>query len=947
MTMTYSRNRYALAFLLALGLQAPLPAQKVAASTATEPEAEKPFQLETFIINTEKDTGYIAVDSLAGGRTNTPIKFTPASMSSLTRTFIDDLGIQNVREALQWAPNVVPEDRNAGKGFGGAAFHDWSFNFRGAGAGQQGGPGPTRNYFSFYQNADSYNIERIEFLRGPNSLVFGLGTVGGTLSTYTKIPRIDKDFLKPSLILDSNGSVRFELDFNRRLSDTVALRLNAVHDKNQGWRNNDKNDLQAVDLALLYKPTDNTQFRIEGEYGKIERTLISTVLGDKVSGWDGVTASNTWGAAPTGPARTERIQNAGAWGDWLNPFRVYIPSLDRNSLMGWAGGWASTTSMTETWAALNYQPFSGWYPTQVKLPWHATYASTAKIPVLPSRDWTYGNGQSDIEYKNLTAFVDHRFNSNLEGSVSFYRYVDAQTARDYEGTGGAAIDINKQLPSGVTNPNYGKAFADFFLSKQTQSRTVDEARAQLNYHFESTLFGQSWNQLFSFSAAVKEVNISARQYLGQVGNSTTISNSADWVQNMIWGRLYLDQPNLRMAIPEVLGGQSVAYMPKADGYWFDFDDKFKLNDLAVMSHSRLFDDKLSVLAGIRRDSYDEHIRELRRGANNRDDRISDESQTGTTYSAGAIYWVNKLGFFVNYSENIQPPNPGSQPSLNGSRPSPESGTGLDYGIRLSTDDGKYYASLSRYDTTSDGHLVENPIGLRGIWQRYYNAQPSLARDPKKNDLAYSDTTARDVTGYEFEITANPTKNIRLQASYAKPDAKIVDYYPGARAYYAANLTTWNAAIASANTASNGDALRSELASVKNALDQALPGATEGGLVKFTANFFANYSFTDDTLKGLSLGGGVACTGKSYSSIMDGETYYGSKVINTNAVIAYEMKIRGIPARFQLNIDNVLDRTDPIITSYHWGYTGTDGKHVADGYFLPSPRLIKLSVRLTF
>jgi outer membrane receptor protein involved in Fe transport len=152
------------------------------------PPAEELVVLDAVTVNTERDRGYIAVDALAGGRVNTPIKLTPASMSSLTRTFLNDLGIQDVREALRWTLNVVPEDPLAGKGFGGQAFHSWSYNFRGAGAGQQGGPGPTRNYFSFFENPDSYNIDRVEFTRGPNSILFGLGTVGGTLSTYTKGP---------------------------------------------------------------------------------------------------------------------------------------------------------------------------------------------------------------------------------------------------------------------------------------------------------------------------------------------------------------------------------------------------------------------------------------------------------------------------------------------------------------------------------------------------------------------------------------------------------------------------------------------------------------------------------------------------------------------------------------------------------------------------------------
>jgi outer membrane receptor for monomeric catechols len=931
---------------LALASTASLMAQTVSAPP-TDP-AEKTLVLETFVVNTEKDNGYIAVDSLAGGRTNTPIKFTPTSISSVTRTFIDDLGIQNVRDALKWAPNVVPEDRNAGKGFGGSAFHDWAFNYRGAGAGEQGGPGPTRNYFSFYQNQDTYNVERFEFLRGPNSIIFGLGTVGGQLSSYTKIPRVDKDFVTGTASVDSNRSARFEIDLNRRITDKVALRVNAVDDNNHGWRKNDINKTKAGDVALLYKVDENTTVRVEGEYAKIHRTLISSTIGDKLSGWDGTTASQTWGAAPTGSARTEHMQNAGAWGDWLNPFWVYIPSLGSKSLMGWNGGWASTTSQTETWAGLNYQPYKGWYPSEVKLPWHSAYASTAKIPVLAGRDWTYGNGQSEIEYKDFTAHIEHKFNDNVEGVASFYRYIDSQTAKDYEGTGGAAIDINKQLPDGTANPNFGKAFADFFLSKQVQARSTTEARAQLNYHFESTLFGSPWKQTFSIAASSKDLKQSARQYLGQVGNGTTITNPADWVQNMVWGRIYLDNPNQIMNAPEVApNGRAISYMPKADGYWFDFDDTFKLKDYAVMSQSRFFDDALSVTVGARRDNYTEHLLELRRGPN-LTNKLNDESKSANTFSAGGVYFLKSgLGFTVNYSKNIQPPHAGSQPYLDGTRPNPESGKGLEYGLRYSSGDGKYYATLVRYDTKSVGHLVENPIALRNIWQKYNIAQGNPTESGNGN-IAFSDTTSLDVTGYELDLTANPTKNIRLSANFAKPDATIVDYYPGSRSYFAANLGTWNGVVNNnALDSSKRNDLRAAIADVQNALDQALPGAKNLGLVKYTASFFGHYTFTDDTLKGLSAGAGVTYTGKSYAGIFDTKEYYGSTVTNTSAVIAYETKFNGMPTRIALNVDNVLDKDTPIVTSYHWGYTGTDGMHIKDGYIMPNPRTFRLTMRFTF
>src|SRR5690606_15856175 len=122
----------------------------------------------------------------------------------------------------------------------------------------------------------------------------------------------------------------------------------------------------------------------------------------------------------------------------------------------------------------NYQPYRGWYPDEIKLPGETEYSSTANIPIRPSNEWTYGNGRSDIEYGNITAFLDHKISENLDLQLGYYRYRDYQTAKDYEGAGAAAIDINRQLPDGTTNPNFAKTYGDFFLSKQTQGRAVTE-----------------------------------------------------------------------------------------------------------------------------------------------------------------------------------------------------------------------------------------------------------------------------------------------------------------------------------------------------------------------------------------------------------------------------------------------------------------------------------------
>jgi hypothetical protein len=121
-------GRTASAFLLALGLAATMLAQAApttdqsqqtttTTTTATttdqtQPAAqvssEEPVVLTPFIVDTSTDKGYVAVNSLAGGRNNTPLAITPTSVSSLTSVFIDDLQLTNATDALKWTMNAIP-----------------------------------------------------------------------------------------------------------------------------------------------------------------------------------------------------------------------------------------------------------------------------------------------------------------------------------------------------------------------------------------------------------------------------------------------------------------------------------------------------------------------------------------------------------------------------------------------------------------------------------------------------------------------------------------------------------------------------------------------------------------------------------------------------------------------------------------------------------------------
>lgn len=129
--MTFPPRVLARTLSVALLVSAILPHASISAQTPPMgPPTGPAVWMDPFVVTSNTDSGYIAVDSLAGGRANTLVKLTPSSISSLTRTFFDDAGLQNARAALKWAPNVVPCDWTAGKR---TPFNNWDYNFRGAG----------------------------------------------------------------------------------------------------------------------------------------------------------------------------------------------------------------------------------------------------------------------------------------------------------------------------------------------------------------------------------------------------------------------------------------------------------------------------------------------------------------------------------------------------------------------------------------------------------------------------------------------------------------------------------------------------------------------------------------------------------------------------------------------------------------------------------------------
>jgi iron complex outermembrane receptor protein len=78
------------------------------------------------------------------------------------------------------------------------------------------------------------DIERIEVLKGPQGTLFGRNSAAGAISIVTRQPAQDFDALVKVRFGDY-GKQRYEGMLNTPITDSVALRINGLYNKSDGW----------------------------------------------------------------------------------------------------------------------------------------------------------------------------------------------------------------------------------------------------------------------------------------------------------------------------------------------------------------------------------------------------------------------------------------------------------------------------------------------------------------------------------------------------------------------------------------------------------------------------------------------------------------------------------------------------------------------------------------
>lgn len=152
------------------------------------------------------------------------IRDTPQSMTLLSKEMLDDRGLMSLNDALRNVPGITL----------GAGEFSWQGNnptIRGFSSRDDMYLDGLRDFGSYPR--DPFNLETVEVLLGPSSVLFGRGSTGGAINQATKQPQREQ-LTSLALNVGSDETVRATADFGRPLAllgDTSAFRLNVLaHD---------------------------------------------------------------------------------------------------------------------------------------------------------------------------------------------------------------------------------------------------------------------------------------------------------------------------------------------------------------------------------------------------------------------------------------------------------------------------------------------------------------------------------------------------------------------------------------------------------------------------------------------------------------------------------------------------------------------------------------------
>ncbi|WP_238376651.1 TonB-dependent receptor [Luteimonas abyssi] len=187
-----------------------------------------------------------------GSRLGLSQRETPASLQVIDREAIARQGARSTREAFELANGAMVGNVPGNpavmtlRGFSGntiSVLHD----------------GVRLGASTFVtRDVDTWGLERVEVLRGPASVLYGEGAMGGAVNLVTRRPDTGAQAVDAMIGVGSFNTYRAGIGVNRPLSDTLAVRIDASGLRSDSLYDIERNDteMSTLQAGLAWQPSD-------------------------------------------------------------------------------------------------------------------------------------------------------------------------------------------------------------------------------------------------------------------------------------------------------------------------------------------------------------------------------------------------------------------------------------------------------------------------------------------------------------------------------------------------------------------------------------------------------------------------------------------------------------------------------------------------------------------
>jgi catecholate siderophore receptor len=194
----------------------------LAASLATSAHAQAEKTLSTVTVR-EKAESAEGKDSLRAtetsiGKGKQQLRDIPQSITVVTEKQLDDRNLDTVKDALK---------QTAGITFQAAEGGEEDIRLRGFALSTTGDIFVDGLRDPAFYDRDTFNLDRVELLRGSASMLFGRGSTGGAVNLVNKVPRL-MDENQVDVTVGSHNHRRVVGDFNQQTGESSALRVSAM-----------------------------------------------------------------------------------------------------------------------------------------------------------------------------------------------------------------------------------------------------------------------------------------------------------------------------------------------------------------------------------------------------------------------------------------------------------------------------------------------------------------------------------------------------------------------------------------------------------------------------------------------------------------------------------------------------------------------------------------------